>query len=129
LIFFLSLIPQGAARKGEGSGGPPISSRYADGVPVFKGQQPPRITGPDTNAQGPHTVLRQDDVNQRIYQGREFDAAGNPVRDVDMTNPTYSHGALRPGHPGPPHQHRWEINEPAVGPRSGFKRLGPEPLD
>ena len=109
-------------------GGPRIHSRYADQTPVLEGQQPPRIAGPDPAAQGPHSVLRHDPVNSRTYQGREFDASGNPVRDVDFTNPTFPSGRMRPNHPGPPHQHRFIVNDPAVGPRSGFKRGGPEPI-
>ena len=41
-----------------------------------------------------------------------------PVRDIDFTNPTYPNGTMRPGHPGPPHQHRWhpvDPNHPAAG--------------
>jgi hypothetical protein len=108
--------------------GPRIRSKYADNTPVYQGQQPPRIRGPDPAAQGGHSVLRHDTVNNRIYQAREFDAAGHPVRDIDFTNPTYPNGAPRPGHPGPPHQHRFFTNNPDVGPRSGFRRNGPEPM-
>jgi hypothetical protein len=102
---------------------------YGDGTRVYQGQQPPRIQGPDRDAVGPHTVLRRDTVNDRIYQGRTYDANGNPVLDVDHTIPTYPNGTPRPGHPGPPHQHRWEVNDPAIGPRSGYRRGGPEPLE
>jgi hypothetical protein len=43
---------------------PPIHSRYADGTAVFKGQQPPRISGPDFSAAGcPHSVIRWDWAN------------------------------------------------------------------
>jgi hypothetical protein len=111
---------------GSSPNGPRVHSRYSDDTPVLEGQQPPRITGPDPAAGGAHTVLRHDAVNNRTYQGREFDAAGNPVRDVDFTNPTFPNGRPRPGHPGPPHQHRWDVNDPEVGPRSGFRRGGPE---
>lgn len=117
-----------AAPSGQ-QGGPKVHSRYADGTPVLEGQQPPRISGPDPNAQGPHTVLRHDTVNNRTYQGREFDANQNPVRDVDFTSPTYPNGRPRPDHLPPPHQHKWEVNDPKVGPRSGFKRGGGEPLE
>jgi hypothetical protein len=106
--------------------GPRIRSRYADNTSVYEGQQPPRIKGSDPAAQGAHSVLRHDTVNNRIYQAREFDAAGHPVRDIDFTNPTYPNGGPRPGHPGPPHQHRFFMNNPNVEPRSGFKRGGPE---
>jgi hypothetical protein len=107
--------------------GPQIRSKYADHTPVYQGQQPARIKGPDPAAQGAHSVLRHDTVNNRLYQAREFDAADHPVRDIDFTNPTYPNGAPRPGHPGPPHQHRFFMNNPNVGPRSGFRRGGPEP--
>lgn len=63
---------------------PRVRSVYADGTRVLEGQQPPRITGPDPAASGPHSVIRQDTINNRVYQAREFDAAGNPVRDVDF---------------------------------------------
>ena len=114
--------------RGVARGGPAVRSVYSDDTRVLQGQQPPRIRGPEPSAQGPHSVLRRDSVNNRTYQAREFDAAGNPVRDVDFTNPTFPSGALRPGHPGPPHQHRFEINDPQVGPRSGYRRGGPEPM-
>ena len=97
-------------------------SRYADGTLVVGRQQPARISGPDPNAAGPHTVLRWDQNNNRIYQGREYDADGYPVRDVDFTNPTYQSGRPRPNHVGPPHQHNWIVNDPRVGPRSGMRR-------
>lgn len=108
---------------------PAIRSVYRDGTPVIDGQQPPRIAGPDPAATGPHAVLRKDVVHGRTYQAREFDADGYPVRDVDFTNPTFPDGAIRPGHPGPPHQHRFHINDPRIGPRSGFRRGRSEPLD
>jgi hypothetical protein len=111
-----------------GPSGPRIHSRYADNRPVYEGQEPPRIKRPDPAAEGPHSVIRYDPINGRIYQTREFDAAGHPVRDVDFTNPTYPNGTVRPGHPGPPHQHRFFVNDPNVGPRSGFKRGGAEPM-
>lgn len=104
-----------------------IHSHYADGTLVYQGQQPRRISGPEPTAQGAHSVLRWDTVNNKLYQAREFDATNHPVRDIDFTNPTYR-GRSRRGHPGPPHQHRWEINNPNVGPRSGFKRGRPEAI-
>lgn len=127
--------PSGPATGGGGGGGPPVRSRYGDGTPVYQGQQPPRVNspagpqGPMREAEGPHSVIRWDEHNNRVYQGREYDGAGNPVRDVDFTNPTYSNGRPRPDHPGPPHQHRFEVNDPDIGPRSGFRRLGPEPIN
>lgn len=59
--------------------GPRVHSRYSDHTPVFEGQQPPRITGPHPDAGGPHTVLRHDPVNNRIYQGREFGGGPEPI--------------------------------------------------
>jgi RHS repeat-associated protein len=110
------------------SPGPPVHSRYADGTPVFEGRQPPRISGPEASARGyPHTVLRWDPVNGRLYQGREFGPGNIPIRDVDFTNPTFPNGTVRPGHPGPPHQHPWIPNNPN-NPRAGYRRGGPEPL-
>ncbi|CAG0926683.1 partial putative deoxyribonuclease RhsB, partial [Thermoflexales bacterium] len=103
---------------------PKVHSVYADGTPVFEGQQPRRLGAPVplADATGPHAALRWDTTNNRIYQAREFDAAGHPVRDIDFTNPTYASGQVRPGHAGPPHQHRWVLNDP-TNPRSGYKRL------
>ena len=46
-----------------------IHSRYADGTPVYKGQQPGKIAGPDPAAgDAPHTVFQQDTVNDRLYK-------------------------------------------------------------
>ncbi len=105
-------------------------SIYADGTIVRKGQQPRRITGPDVTAHGPHSILRWDTINHRVYQAREFDINNYPVRDIDFTNPTFSDGSPRPNHPGPPHQQRWEVNNAKIGPRSNFKRSKVrEPLD
>ena len=89
-----------------------VHSRYADGTLVLKNQQPPRLgeSRPDPNALGPHSQLRYDTYNQRIYQAREFDESGQPVRDIDFTSPTYPNGNPRPDHLPPPHQHRWIPN-------------------
>jgi hypothetical protein len=108
---------------------PTIHSRYADGTPVFEGQAPNRLPGghrpmPDPTATGPHSQLRWDKISNRIYQSREFDADGYPVRDIDFTSPTYRNGKSRPNHAPPPHQHLWQMNEPQIGPKSGFKRQG-----
>jgi hypothetical protein len=102
---------------------PRVRSVYADGTRVHDGQQPPRLGPPaasfDPAANGrPHMVLRWDRANRRVYQGREFAAGNVPMRDIDFTNPTYPNGTVRPGHPGPPHQHRWYSmvpNRPAAG--------------
>jgi RHS repeat-associated protein len=107
----------------------PIHSRYGDGTPVFKGERPPRLGDPvaDPQAMGPHSRLRWDTVNNRVYQAREFDALGHPVRDIDFTAPTYPNGSIRPGH-SIPQQHPWLVNDPDIGPKSGFRRGPGGPL-
>ncbi len=89
-----------------------ISSRYEDGTPVYKHQKPPRFgePKPDPDARGSHSRLRWDEYNSRVYQAREFNAVGQPIRDIDFTSPTYQNGTLRPDHILPPHQHRWIPN-------------------
>src|SRR4051794_38053591 len=90
-----------------------IHSVYADGVQVLEGCQPARLGNPlssfDPAAMGrAHTMLRWDFVHARIYQAREYGAGNVPLRDIDFTNPTFPSGRVRPGHPGPPHQHSWD---------------------
>jgi hypothetical protein len=81
-----------------------IRSIYADGTFVYEGQQPLRIVGPDPAASStPHSVIRWDRVNGRVYQAREYGMNNQPIRDLDFTNPTYPNGTMRTGHPGPPH--------------------------
>jgi RHS repeat-associated protein len=106
---------------------PRIHSVYADGLAVPEGQQPGKITGPDPNAEGPHTVLQWDPNNPRVYKAREYDADGNPVRDIDFTSPTFPSGRPRPDHLPPPHQHVYTPVNPN-NPKAGFKRGGAEPL-
>jgi len=99
-----------------------VHSRYADGTPVYEDEVPQRLPpGPDPAAEGAHTRLRWDTINKRVYQGREFDAEGNPVRDIDFTtHPLASHPT--------PHQHEWIPNIPG-NPRSGHRRSkNPKPL-
>ena len=60
-----------------------------------------------------HTQSGWDQINQRVYQGREVRADGSPVRDIDFTAPTYPNGKVRLGHPIP-HQHNW-IENPTGG--------------
>lgn len=84
----------------------------------MKGERPARlgVAKPDKDATGyAHTQLRMDMKNKRVYQGREFNAAGQPVRDIDFTAPTFPNGTPRPGHPIP-HQHLW-IENPSGGNR------------
>lgn len=112
-----------------------IHSRYADGTPAFQGQEPARLPGdsrplPDPEASGAHSQLRWDRFNNRIYQAREFDENRYPVRDIDFTSPTAPNGTFYPGHLAPPHQHRWQVNDPNIGVQSGFRRSRvPESLD
>ncbi len=109
---------------------PEIYAKYADSTPVEKSARPSRISGPDINAIGPHSVLRWDTINNRIYQRREYDASNHPVRDIDFTSPTFPRsGRMRPGHPAPPHQHRFYINDPKIGTTSGFVRGAAELLE
>jgi hypothetical protein len=84
-----------------------VHSYYADGTLVYEGSQPSRIAGPDPAAEGPHSVIRWDTNNNRVYQATEYDAAGNRVLQIDFTNGTYPSGQPRPGHPGPPHMHTY----------------------
>jgi RHS repeat-associated protein len=109
-----------------------VHSRYADGTPVYEGQQPPKLPAnhrpePGPGAEGPHSRLRWDSVNQRVYQAREFDADGYPVRDIDFTTEAGSNGQMRGDKLRPPTQHPWSWNTPGK-PRAGFKRLGEIPF-
>jgi len=114
----MMLVPGPTAGEGR------VHSRYADGTPVYVGQRPRRLgqPTPDPLATGPHSRVRVDETNQRIYQLREFDGSGSPVRDVDMTSPTYPSGHSRPDHPKPPHQHGWEPVDPSNH-GGGFRRI------
>ncbi len=73
---------------------------------------------PKPTVQAPHTQLGFRNGRNGTYpQAREFNAEGQPVRDIDFTN----HG--RPNHPNP-HQHRW-----IPDPKGGSPKRGPaEPL-
>lgn len=107
---------------------PRIHSRYADGTIVVEGQQPPRISGPDPLLLGiPHVRRRWDVVNGRLYQEREYDEKGNPVQDIDFTNPTTPSGRVLARHPGPPHRHRWVAVDPD-NPAAGLRRERSEEL-
>ena len=112
-----------ASAEAEGStgSGPRIHSVYGDVTQVYEGQQPPRLGQPipDPEAGGPYIRLRWDTVNGRVYQVREFDDFGYPVRDIDFTAPTYPNGVIRPGH-WIPEEHLWSVNDPDVGPASGW---------
>jgi hypothetical protein len=105
-----------------------VHSRYPDGVVVLEGQQPGKIRGPDPAAEGaPHTMLKMDETNNRVYKAREYAEGGVPVRDIDFTHPTYPNGTPRPDHTAP-EQHRYTPNDPD-NPRAGYRRGPGEPLD
>ena len=105
-----------------------IHSQFPDGIAVHEGQQPSKIRGPNPAAKGfPHTVLKVDTVNNRIYKAREYREGGVPVRDIDFTHPTYPNGRPRPNHTAP-EQPRYMPNDPD-NPRAGYKRGPGEPLD
>jgi hypothetical protein len=112
----------GAQANAPSSGGK-VHSVYEDGTQVLAGQQPPRLGAakPTPGAEGSHTQLRWDTKNNRVYQGREFDSNGNPVRDLDFTSPTFPNGKPRPDHLPPPHQHDRIPNDPN-NPSAGFRR-------
>lgn len=117
---------------------PKYHSIYEDGNRVPANGEPARLPeGPDPRAEGPHTRLRWDEQSParsgqgagRVYQGREFDSHGNPMRDIDFTSPTYPSGRPRPDHLPPPHEHRWFLNDPK-NPKSNYKRSkNPTPFE
>ncbi|MGE0399251.1 MAG: hypothetical protein AB7T06_21245 [Kofleriaceae bacterium] len=120
---------------GPGGGGPKYHAVYDDGALVTKADRPPRLgeAVPDPAAQGAHSRLRWDTKTPgrnggtgRVYQAREFDAAGNPVRDIDFTSPTYPNGRPRTDHLPPPHQHPYIPNGP--GGKGGYQRGPGEPF-
>ena len=105
-----------------------VHSRYSDGTPVFEGQQPGKVKGPNTEAAGaPHSQIQWDYDNGRIYKAREYGADGIPVRDIDFTHQTYPSGRPRPDH-AVPEQHPWIPNDPD-NPKAGHKRGPGEPLE
>jgi hypothetical protein len=87
----------------------------------MEGEQPKRLGEAKANpdAVGEHTQLRWDEKNNRIYQAREFDAKGKPVRDIDFTSPVTSNGTPRHA---TPHQHMWMEN-----PTGGTRKRSREP--
>jgi hypothetical protein len=121
-----SILNERVARTGDRDE-PAIHSRYSDSTPVYEGQQPGKIQGPDPLAGGrPHTRLQWDNVNGRPYKAREYGERDVPVRDIDFTTPTFPNGSQRPGHRAP-EQHRWMANDPN-NPAAGYKRGPGEPL-
>jgi RHS repeat-associated protein len=98
-----------------------IHSRYGDDRPVFEGEQPSRISGPDPAAQGTsHTRLAWDTTNNRIYKAREYGSGGRPRRDIDFTRPTYPTGRPRPNHSVPEVHHWTPVNPHNL--RAGYRR-------
>ncbi len=109
-----------------------VHSVYLDGTMVYDGLQPPRLGPPmssfDPAANGrPHSMLRWDRINRRVYQAREFGHGNLPIRDIDFTNPTFPNGAVRPGHPGPPHQHPWRQLDPKNSAAGYWRDRNPTP--
>jgi hypothetical protein len=120
------VVTEGMARTGDRPD-PTIHSRYPNGTPVYEGQQPGKIQGPDPLAAGaPHSRVQWDNANGRPYKAREYGEGGVPVRDLDFTTPTFPNGSPRPGHRAP-EQHRWIPNDPN-NPAAGYKRGPGEPL-
>jgi hypothetical protein len=76
--------------------GPVFHSMYRDGTRVFEGEQPAGISA--SGSEFPHTVLRWDNVNNRIYQVRAYGMNNQALFDIDFTLPTLPNGALRSGH-------------------------------
>ena len=75
---------------------------------------PDGIALPDPEAEGPYTQLGQQEGRNGNYdQAREFDANGNPVRDIDFTD----HG--RPSSHPSPHQHEYLPNATGGTPQRG----------
>ncbi|WP_323141130.1 RHS repeat-associated core domain-containing protein [Massilia phyllosphaerae] len=69
----------------------------------------------DPEAEGAHTQLGQKDGRRGKYdQGREWDADGNPVKDIDFTD----HGRPQQNHPNP-HEHRYKPNPTGGTPQHG----------
>ena len=107
-----------------GDGGKrPIHSRYPDGTPVYVGERPRLVSNPDPFAGGaPHTVIRFDRINHRVYGAKEYGNGGiHPTRDISMTRPTFPNGTPRPGHLPAPTQHPRIPN-----PSGGSPKRGPE---
>jgi len=96
-----------------------VHSKYSDGIKILEGEQPSRIKGPDPAAQGnPHTVLKWDTKNNRIYKARTYASNGQPVKDIDFTLPTFPNGTPRPNHTVP-EQHQWLPNPSGGTPKRG----------
>ncbi len=104
---------------------PPMHSRYPDGTPVLKGQQPGKVTGPLSDE--PHSVVQWDKTNERVYKAREYGENGVPIRDIDFTHPTFPNGTPRPDHTTP-EQHIYIPNDPN-NPKAGYKRGKGQPLE
>jgi RHS repeat-associated protein len=78
------------------------------------------LPAPDPEASGPHTQIGTKEGSKGPYkQAREFDANGNPVKDIDFTD----HG--RPSNHTNPHQHPYKPNPTGGTPQRGTQ----EPLE
>ena len=84
-------------------------------------RNPDGTPAPDPNASGPHTQLGTKPGRKGDYrQAREFDAKGNPVKDIDFTD----HGRPKT-HPNNPHQHDYKPNPTGGTPQ---RDKNPKPL-
>lgn len=93
----------GPGGKGSYSGPRGELPRNANGIPVA-----------DAEASGAHTQLGTKKGRKGSYtQGREFDAKGNAVKDIDFTD----HG--RPNQHTNPHQHKYFPNQTGGTPKRG----------
>jgi hypothetical protein len=85
---------------------------------------------PDPDAgTNPHTRLRRDTINKRIYQARTFGDDGVPLKDIDFTVPTRPDGTAWDNSIPVPHEQKWFEVIPGR-PSSGYKRSkNHEPLE
>ena len=126
----------GSSTSGGNSKPVDVKSAYPDRTKVYTNQKIPRLPyEPDPAAVDesgnpvPHTRLRIDPYNDRVYQGRTFDSSGTPVYDIDFTHPADPNGNVIRNHTPAPSWTRLGLANPAA-PRGGFKRVGPDqPLD
>jgi len=101
-----------------------VHSEYPDGKKVFEGEQPGKVLGPGFDEitkvkyEFPHTVLKWDPKNGRIYKATTFGYNFKRVMDIDFTIPTYPNGTRRPLH-FVPEQHVYIENPSGGTPKRG----------
>lgn len=110
----ISDVPSSTSYHNESSKGDREGSAFPDReLPRDRNGNPVR----DPEAEGAHTQLGQKDGRRGKYdQGREWDASGNPVKDIDFTD----HG--RPGNHTNPHEHPYLPNPTGGTPQHGPAR-------